>query len=261
MGLPARAATIAIHHLADTLPFKFLVYKSHLSFLYRILPLPDAAVSRAVFLMRYEAHPSKGYCHRIFNILEELDLPQPVDLLSSLPSKAAWMAHVKLLLYLQVFDQLISSSSSMVTLSDTCISNQEHVSPNLKGKPSNIISLFKDDISTARLHLFRLRVIIHCSDLNGDTASFHFSTDRVRNSTCPLCNLESENAFHFLIECPALQDVRTMWFPDSRFSIPASRLVLFQHIMEIVWISQGSYQGFLTRFVAALREVRLSLLT
>ena len=170
-----------------------------------------------------------------------------------------WMAHVKSLLYLQVFDQLISSSSSMVTLSD--ISNQEHVSPNLKGKPSSIISLFKDDISTARLHLFRLRLIIHCSDLNADTASFHFSTDRVRNSTCPLCNPESENAFHFLIECPALQDVRTMWFPDSPFSIPASRQVLFQHIMGIVWISQDSYQGYLTRFVAALREARLSLLS
>ena len=58
MGLPARAATIAIHHLAGTLPFKFLVYKSHLSFLHCILSLPDAAVSRAVFLM---THPSEGY--------------------------------------------------------------------------------------------------------------------------------------------------------------------------------------------------------
>ena len=79
-------------YVAGTLPFKFLVYKSHLSYLHRILPLPDAAVYRAVSIMKYESCPSKGYCHRIFNILEELDLPQPVDLLSSHPSNAAgWL--------------------------------------------------------------------------------------------------------------------------------------------------------------------------
>ena len=92
---------------------------------------------------------------------------------------------------------------------------------------------------------------------NSDTASFHFSTDRVINSTCPLCNLESENAFHFLIECPALQDVRTMWFSIGKSLLSFSNII----IMGIVWISQDSYQGYLTGFVAALRETRLSLLT
>ena len=197
-------------------------------------------------------HPSKGFCHHISNVLEELNLPQPEDLLISLPSKLAWSAHIKSLLYLEVYELFLSSSSHMSTLSDVSI----NVTPNLKGKPSKILSVFKDNISLGRLHQSRLRLILHCSDLQSHTTSFRTkpATNTTcithRNSICPLCNWENEDAFHFLMSCPTLQSVRSTWFP---YALPRE---LYDHIMGIVWISSDSYQEHLTCFVAALRAAR-----
>ena len=253
LGLPVRAPSIAIHHLTGTLPFKSRIYGAHMSFLYRVLSLPEDSVSRAVFIWRYDSHPASGFCHHVFNILEELDLPHPADLLQlGLPSKQVWKAHVKSLLYLQAHDHLISSVCNMVTLS-----NFYDVSPNLKGKPSCIINLFKGDVSLARLHQFRLRLLLHCSELNADTVSFWSNcNNRVRSSICSLCSLEPENAFHFLVSCVPLQPTRSIWFPSLD---PASSQVIFNHIMGVVWIPQESYQKYLTQFVAALRVARLAL--
>lgn len=66
LGLPSRAPTIAIHYLLG-----MLLLKCHLSFLYRILALPDSAVSRAVLLARCGSS-HKGYPYQIGIMLQDV---------------------------------------------------------------------------------------------------------------------------------------------------------------------------------------------
>ena len=82
LGLPDRVSTIAIHHLAWTLPFKLLVYKADFSH-YLMMLSPNL-----YFCGDMPNIPQKGSAIKsLTDVLEELDLPQPVDPLISLPSK------------------------------------------------------------------------------------------------------------------------------------------------------------------------------
>ena len=208
----------------------------------------DDAVAKSVFLWRYATHPSNGYCHQIFNILNELDFPHPVELLEVLPSQLTWKAHIKSLLHIRVYEELISSSN---TMSNIAI----NASPNIKGSPFHLFLLFKDDISMARLIQFRVRLLLHCSELNDDTGN---RANIIRNRICPPCSSEVESAYHFLVSCIALDSTRCRWVREYDPNY------LFNIIIGVVRIldrtSSVSQQEYLTRFVAALREARRSLL-
>ena len=99
LGLPARAPSIAIHYLLGTLPIHLLIYQKHLSFLHNLLSMPDKTVPKSVFLIRYASSPSKGFCSRIKEILEDLQLPSVPELVDDLPSRGAWRAYIKGLIY------------------------------------------------------------------------------------------------------------------------------------------------------------------
>ena len=67
--LPSRAPCVAIHYLMGTLPVRL---QSHLSFLHKLLSLPDSATSKAIFLLRADASPHVCFSGRINSILQEL---------------------------------------------------------------------------------------------------------------------------------------------------------------------------------------------
>ncbi len=75
----------------------------------------------------------------------------------------------------------------------------------------DLFLLFKDDISLARLIQFRVRLLLHCSELNDDTAKFRNRSNIIRNCICPLCSSEVESAYHFLVSCTALDSTRCRW--------------------------------------------------
>ena len=50
MGLPTRCPNIAVHYLLGTIPMRLQIIRAHLSFLLRILALPDSATAREILL-------------------------------------------------------------------------------------------------------------------------------------------------------------------------------------------------------------------
>ena len=78
LGLPNRVPSVSLHYLLGMLPIKLLLFRSHLSFLYRLLSLSDTATSKCLFLSRYQT-AKYGFSHQINSILGDLDLPDVVD--------------------------------------------------------------------------------------------------------------------------------------------------------------------------------------
>ena len=251
VGLPTRSSNAAVHFLLGTLPMRLLIIKAHLSLLFRILTLPDSATAKAILLARYETSSSNCYSRRIGMILQELDLPFVKDLLSSFPTKLAWKAHVRATLLILVDEQLKQAALNMHSLNYVV-----NLHSKLNGKPLPIIASFKGDIMLTRLNNFRIRLLLHCSILNGDTSAFHARPDRVRDPICPVCNAALEDAYHFVAVCPPLQHIRDRWLPRLQISSGA----LFDHMMCTPWIYDSQLQQNIVRFLSELRAARSSIL-
>ena len=229
-GLPSRSPNVAIHYIPGTLPMRSLIIMGHLSFLYRILSLPDSA--------------SNCSSNRIHSILEEMVLPSVSELTLSLPSKKAWNAHIRATLLLSVGEQLQREAATKPSLSNARLLHSK-----FNGKP---LSIFKGDIGLSRLNNFRLRLILQCSILNKDTSSFHSLPGRVRDPTCPLCHASLEDVAHFVTVCPYLKSVQDRWLPHLQID-PDS---LLNHVMGNPWLHDLQFQQDIVEFLADLRTTR-----
>lgn len=250
LGLPVRAPALGIHSLLGTLPVQLLVQKRHLSFLHAVLSLPDSAISKRLLLARCHLTPSRGFPHQVVNILSDLDLPSVVELNNSLPSKAAWKAHIKSILYLSLHELLLDSSSRMSSLTDIV-----HVPSRLDGRPLPLMSAFKGEVSFTRLSNFRWRLLLHCAALNQDTSVFHPRLNRSRDPSCPCCAHPLEDAEHFICSCPALQDIRVRWLPVLGLD---SSHDLLAHVFGQKWHSDPLFQRSIIRLLFDLRVKRQS---
>ena len=199
LGLPTWAPSLAIHHLG-TLPIELIMIKRSLSLLHSILSLPDSATpSKRLLIARCNSSPRKGFPCRIIKYLTDFSLPSILELSNSLPSKAAWKAHIKGLIYIHFYELLDDASAHMPSLSDVRIHSK------LNGRLTCIVSSCRGDVAAARRINFRLRLLLHCAALNQDTAIFHSRFNRSRDPLCPLCHLAIEDSSHFISICPALQ--------------------------------------------------------
>ena len=196
---------------------KMLVIKSHLSFLHRLLSLPDSATSKSILILRTNGPSHSGFFPAVSTpSYRNLIFPPVKELLGSpLPSKQAWMAHIHSTLLFSVADSLTSSATHMPSLS-----NVVNLHSKLNGRPLPLIASFKGDIGLSRLNNFRLRLLLHCSILNKDTAAFHIHPTRSRSPLCPVCKMATEDAYHFIVDCHPLQQTRDRWL--SRLGISLS---------------------------------------
>ena len=77
--------------------------KRSLSLLHSVLSLPDSATPKHLLIARCNGSPRKGLPCRIIKHLTDFSLPSIFELSNSLPSKAAWKAHIKKVLYTSIF--------------------------------------------------------------------------------------------------------------------------------------------------------------
>ena len=235
-----------LHYLLGTLLIQLLVYKKHLSCLHSILSLPDDATVKMVFLHRVHQSPNRGFGSHVMSIINELGLPSLPELLSSLPCKMAWKAHVKTMLYSRLHDLTLEAASHMSSLSDVINLRFPY---NAKSLP--IITCFKGNVHFARLNNFRLCLLLHCPGLNLDTAIFHPRANRSRDPLCSLCKSEAENSNprHVISICPALQPVRKLWLPKLLLAPDE----VLPHVLGGVWQSDEQFQHDLTLFFKDLK--------
>ena len=255
LGIPTRAPTLGIHSMLGTLPVKYQVYKKHLVFLHSLLSLPDSATPKVVFMARLEANPSRGFVPNILSILHTLSLPSVSDLLSALPSKLAWKAHVKATLYLEVSSELLTSTKHS-------LSNAKHLADNIMGRPIRVLTCTRGNVSLARLSNFRIRLLLNCPGLNKDTSVFHAAPGKSRSPICPLCHVADEDDVHFLLTCPALQHIRDRWFATLLPLIDSSNpSALRSHILGVSWSDTPALQSGILHFLSELRSARSAILS
>ena len=248
LGLPVRAPSYAIHYLLGTLPIKLLLLKAHLSFLFRLLSLPDNNIFKRLFLSRF--HNSQyGFSNHIVSILNELDFPDVDELTTIFPSKLAWSAFVKCTLYLHFYDLLDSEVHKMPSLAQISI-----IHPPKMARIHPILCYTKGDVKLNRLNNFRLRLLLHCSILNNDTSMFHISNKYdQRSAVCPACGADMEDSFHFVSVCPVYAHIRENLC--SLLRIPSNE-ILFQHMFGNVWEPLPNFQLSLLQFLTELRSAR-----
>lgn len=93
------------------------------------------------------------------------------------------------------------------------LANVEHLTTNIaRGKMAPLLLFSLGDVHLTRLVGFHVQLVLGCSGLNADTASFHICAGRTRDPTCSLCSMNAiEDTTHFILDCPALQRVYDYW--------------------------------------------------
>ena len=87
---------------------------------------------------------------------------------------------------------------------------------------------------------FRVRLLVDCDSLEADAARFRGNISPL----CKLCNTAPENAHHFSIVYPALQDIRDQQLPqapDIIASVISSPTLLFDFLLGTTWIDDIIY--------------------
>ena len=121
-------------------------------------------------------------------------------------------------------------------------------------RPSIISSYFSKNHRCSLLICNRIRLLLHCSDLQGHTYMFN---DSSADSTCLLCLSAAETTHHYLLECPRLNPIRQKWLPLINPDTQPCPLLPF------AWgglIDNSEIQNSILSFLADLRSYRASLL-
>ena len=250
LGVPSYVPSLGVHYLCGTIPISYLIANRQLNFVRNVLALPDYAVSRAIFI--YLANqclpPSQSLIHSFSAHLYSFSLPSVLELVSDLPSKKAWKALTKTLLFEESRDTI--ESSTLPSLSHTV-----NLPPAIRyGHPAPILEKVKHNLSLSRLSNLRIRLIHHATSPASHTAVFNTSRGQPpRSSSCLLCSTDSpEDLRHFVFQCPALQLVRDSWFSKIYSFSPTPALVI-NHVIGVEWFED---QELILRFMADLYNYR-----
>ena len=177
--------------------------------------------------MVFPAVSTPSYRNLIFPLLRKCWAPH------FLLNKLGWLTFIPL-----CFSQSRTVSHRSSATHMPSLSNVVNLHSKLNGRPLPLIASFKGDIGLSRLNNFRLRLLLHCSILNKDTAAFHIRPTRSRSPLCPVCRMATEDAYHFIVDCQPLQQTRDRWL--SRLGI--SPQALFNHVMGNPWVNDARFQ-------------------
>ena len=160
-----------------------------------MLALPDYAVSRDILIYRANQcpPPSQSLIHSFSAHLDSFSLPSVLELVSDLPSKKAWKALTKTLVFEEFRDSI--ESTTLPSLSHIV-----NLPPAIRyGHPAPIIEKVKHNLSLSRLSNLRIRLILHATSLASHTAVFNTPRGQSpRSSSCLLCSTDSsEDLGHF----------------------------------------------------------------
>ena len=256
LGVPSHVPSLGVHYLCGTIPISYLIAHRQLNFVRNVLALPDYAVSRDILIYRANQYPppSQSLINSFSAHLDSFSLPSVLELVSDLPSKKAWKALTKTLVFEEFRDSI--ESTTMPSLSH--IVNLPPAIRYMYGHPAPIIDKVKHNLSLSRLSNLRIRLILHATSLASHTAVFNTPRGQSpRSSSCLLCSTDSsEDLAHFVFQCPALQTVRNTWFPKIYSSPPTSALVI-NHVIGVEWFED---QELILRFLADLFSYRAKLL-
>ena len=139
-------------------------------------------------------------------LLHYLSFPDINSMLFRLPSRLGWKRCVSRVFNLMIDNGLEDSVVGSQSLYDVYLAHHPCI-----GRPSPLLSVSIGDVSVSRLLNYRLRLILHCSDLCSNTCIFRLGPTRDRTPTCQLCWNDIESVFHFLVCCPFLNTVRDNW--------------------------------------------------
>ena len=175
---------------------------------------------------------------------------------TSLPNRRG-----RLLFMTMVHESFREDLTTFASLHPT-LSDVSRISLSKYGRPVDILQLFKQALTLARLSLLRIRLLLHVLSICSHTSSFRV-TNLIpnRSDTCLLCDSNTpEDLLHFISVCPALQPIRAMWLPKIYANVPLpSPHVILDHVLGISGLDSLD-QSLVLRFLADLYAFRSILL-
>ena len=193
------------------------------------------------------------------SLLEDYSLPLIPELLVNLPcSKQTWKKACKSILAARQHNQLLSDC---VSLPIAQCSNSSFASNKII--PQRLTC--KGDRQMLQRSNFKVRILVGCDGLESDAARLRYRRPglEVSCSSCRLCLIAPETSFHFIIECAALQCLRSKLLNEA--PIPISHFIssphmLFDIILGITWVDDLVTQKFCVDFLFNLKAERSKLL-
>ena len=201
-GLPTRTATCAVLLLVGALPFPALLHLRQFSLIGMIARSNNQTLKRLALRQAALRCSKTSWFARVNSALTQYSLPTISELLENPVPREQWKEITKQKVTELCYSELsceaaTKSSLKFLGVPDTlkthqCWSSVEH---NVK------------DVKRASI---KARLITGTYILQSNKA--RFNQNKV-DPTCPLCNEEDEDLQHFILRCPALEDVRKRSLP------------------------------------------------
>ena len=201
LTLPRNTSTPAIYILAGYLPVEALIHKRALSLFGNVCRLPETAVEKqlAYRQLSVKSIQSSSWYIRIRTILLKYNLPPALDLLSSAYTKFTWKKTVRNAVHAYWVNKITTEAGRNKSLQ---FLNTQSYTPGKSHPLLNIITGSTREAS--RIHT-RLLVATGTYYLQTNRAVF---SQGASDATCLLCGMTEETLFHFLLECPSLEEIQ-----------------------------------------------------
>ena len=195
--LPQATATCALYLLTGSTPLEALHHKSTLGLFGNILRR-EGSVERELVIrqLAVKSLDSNSWVVNVRQLLEKYQLPNAFSLVGNPPEKPQWKKMVKNAISTHWDDVLKTEAEKKTSLEylnlDACAPGQVHPVWNCGHDPCQVT------MATTKVRLLVQRYALtgsHCAGKN-------------QRTSCPLCMGGTEDVQHFLLECPALEEVR-----------------------------------------------------
>ena len=199
LSLPTTTADSAVYVLTGTIPIEGVIHKRALSLFGNVCRLGENSTERqlATRQLTVKSLSSHSWFITIKKLLVKYGLPDPLELLNSLPTKYAWKRRVNKQIN-NYWTSLVKSRASLYSSLKYLVDNYAcgRVHPLLKSTGS------AREID--RIHI-KLKLATGTYILQTNRASFN--QNKV-DPTCMLCKNGKESLQHFLLDCSVLSLIR-----------------------------------------------------
>ena len=201
-SLPESTAKPAIHLLLGCLPLQALIHQKILNLYNSILHRPGTPEYQIILRqLTIKDLSSHSWTVQLRKVLHQYSLPLALQLSTTPPAKDKWKSTVKVAVTEYWEDRLKREATGMKSLKhlnlDMCAIGYSH--PVWKTGPDPI---------QATMATVKAAMLVGRYPLSG-----HKCAGKRQLPSCPQCNLEPETIQHFLLKCPAYQDIRSAYIP------------------------------------------------
>ena len=205
--LPKSTAKAALHLLSGVLPVSAMLSIQALTLFRNIIACqvkaPPAVYMKELILRQLAMKnlDNASWASHIRRLLHVYGLPNAYEVARIPPSKLAWKDLVKTAVYDYYHTELLNDADEKTSLA--CMNVSSYVAGTLHPMWKDLSTPMEIMMATVIAQLLVGRYPLATS----------YTYRRGKVDICPLCNGEPETIEHFLLYCPQLEDIRSVYMP------------------------------------------------